>query len=127
MIIRTVTQSRRQLCGAGRASKQLPRVETACTASWPPSEAFQTALRMSRLKSLAPSGGEEARPTGDHPTRHAETEAAVRYGPRYKGAAATGHSMYGVIGRRPKPPNGYTNEPPEESRAVGRRRSQAHR
>ena len=82
---------------------------------------------MSRQKSLAPSGGAEARPTGDHPTRHAETEAAVRYGPRYKGAAATGHSMYGVIGRRPKPPNGYINEPPEEPRAVGRRRSQAHR
>ena len=68
-----------------------------------PPEALQTALPMSRQKSLAPSGGAEARPTGDHPTRHAETEAAVRHGPRYKGAAATGHSMYGVIGRRPKP------------------------
>ena len=64
---------------------------------WPPSEAFQTALRMSRQKSLAPSGGEEARPTGDHPDRHAETEAAVRSGPRYDGTAATGHSMHGVL------------------------------
>ena len=52
---------------------------------------------MSRQKSLAPLDGAEARPTGDHPDRHAETEAAVRSGPRYDGTAATGHSMHGVL------------------------------
>ena len=44
-----------------------------------------------------PLGGEEARPTGDHPGRHTETEAAVRSGPRSDGAVATGHSMHGVL------------------------------
>ena len=88
---------------------------------------LQTALTMSRQKSFAPLDGAGARPTGDHPARHTETEAAVRCGPRSEGAAATGHSMYGVIGRRPKPPNGSTKQPPEESGALGRRRSSADR
>ena len=52
---------------------------------------------MSRQKSLAPSGGAGARPTGDHPARHIETETAVRSGPRSDEAAAAGHSMRGVL------------------------------
>ena len=98
--------------------------ETMCPCS---RSSLQTALRMSRLKGLAPSGGEEARPTGDHPDRHTEPEAAVRCGPRFEAAAASGNSMYGVLAAVRSLPNGSNNEPPEESGALGRRRSPAHR